>query len=42
MIKLKNILNEEKKFKARSAETGKIVYYKTKDNLDKALDAGEA
>jgi hypothetical protein len=42
MIKLSNILSEEKKFKARSAETGKIVYYKTKDNLDKALDAGEA
>ena len=42
MIKLKNILSEEKKFKARSADTGKIVYYKSKENMDKALDAGEA
>jgi len=42
MIKLTNILSEEKKFKARSADTGKIVYYKSKENMDKALDAGEA
>lgn len=42
MINLKNILSEEKKFKARSADTGKIVYYKSKENMDKALDAGEA
>ena len=41
-----NLINEvtdkETKFKARSAETKKIIYFKNQDNLDKALDSGTA
>ena len=41
-----NLINEvtdtETKFKARSKETNKIIYFKNQDNLDKALDSGTA
>jgi len=51
MIKLKNILSEskfgylvekEEKFKAKSTKSGKVVYYKTKDAMDKAIKAKTA
>tara|TARA_R110001592_G_scaffold176249_1_gene415756 strand:+ start:333 stop:1391 length:1059 start_codon:yes stop_codon:yes gene_type:complete len=42
MIKLKNILTEEEKFRAKSKETGKIVVYKSKENMEKAVDDGRA
>ena len=37
MIKLKDILKEEKTFKAKSKETGRVVVYKSKDAMDKAI-----
>ena len=51
MIRLKNILSEskvgylvekEEKFKAKSTKSGKVVYYKTKDAMDKAIKAKTA
>jgi len=51
MIKLKDILSEsklgylvekEEKFKAKSTKSGKVVYYKTKDAMDKAIKAKTA
>ena len=51
MLKLKNILKEskvghlvekEEKFKAKSTKSGKVVYYKTKDAMDKAIKAKTA
>ena len=41
MIKLTNILSEEKKFRARSKDSGKIVVFKSKENMEKAVDAGK-
>ena len=41
MIKLTNILNEEEKFRARSKGSGKIVVFKSKENMEKAVDAGK-
>ena len=35
-------LTEEQTFKARSKETNKIVYYKSKENMEKAIKAGTA
>ena len=35
-------LTEEQTFKARSKETDKIVYYKSKENMEKAIKAGTA
>tara|TARA_R110000765_G_scaffold195054_1_gene300647 strand:- start:20 stop:1819 length:1800 start_codon:yes stop_codon:yes gene_type:complete len=41
-----NLINEvtdkETKFKARSAETKKIIYYKNQDNLDAGIKSGHA
>jgi len=42
MIKLKDILNEQEQFKAKSKETGRVVVYKSKENMDKAIKAGTA
>ena len=51
MIKLKNILSEskvgylvekEEKFKAKSTKSDKVVVYKSKDAMDKAIKAGRA
>ena len=42
MIKLTNILNEEDKFRARSKDSGKIVVFKSKENMEKAVEDGEA
>jgi hypothetical protein len=43
---IQNLINEvttkETKFKARSAETKKIIYFKNQDNLDAALKSGTA
>jgi len=39
---INEVTDEETKFKARSAETKKIIYFKNQDNLDKALDSGTA
>ena len=41
MIKLTNILSEEDKFRARSKDSGKIVVFKSKENMEKAVDAGK-
>ena len=41
MIKLQDILNEQE-FKAKSKETGRVVVYKSKENMDKAIKAGAA
>ena len=41
MIKLQDILNEQE-FKAKSKETGRVVVYKSKENMDKAIKAGTA
>ena len=37
---IKNLREQENKFKARSKETGKIRYFKDKESMDNALDAG--
>ena len=37
---IKNLREQESKFKARSKETGKIRYFKDKESMDNALDAG--
>jgi hypothetical protein len=42
MIKLTNILNEEDKFRARSKDSGKIVVFKSKENMEKAVEDGKA
>ena len=42
MIKLQDILNEQEQFKAKSKETGRVVVYKSKENMDKAIKAGTA
>ena len=42
MIKLQDILNEQEQFKAKSKETGRVVVYKSKENMDKAIKAGNA
>ena len=42
MIKLQDILKEEKTFKAKSKETGRIVTYKSKEARDKAIKAGKS
>ena len=42
MIKLKDILKEEKTFKAKSKETGKVVVYKSKEAMEKAIKDGRA
>ena len=41
MIKLQDILNEQE-FKAKSKETGRVVVYKSKENMDKAIKGGKA
>jgi len=35
-------LKEQQEFKARSKETGKIVYYKSKENMEKAIEDGRS
>jgi hypothetical protein len=42
MIKLKNLLTEAETFKAKSKETGKVVVYKSKENMEKAVKDGRA
>jgi len=42
MIKLTDILKEEKTFKAKSKETGKVVVYKSKEAMEKAIKDGRA
>jgi len=37
---IKNLKEQENKFKARSKETGKIRYFKDKESMDNAIDAG--
>ena len=37
---IKNLVEQESKFKGRSKETGKIRYFKDKESMDKAIDAG--
>ena len=37
---LYNLTEQETKFKARSKETGKLRYFKDKESMDNALDAG--
>ena len=43
---IQNLINEvtdkETKFKARSKETNKIIYYKNQDNLDAGIKSGHA
>ena len=41
MIKLKSLLTEQQ-FKAKSKETGRVVVYKSKDSMDKAIKGGKA
>ena len=35
---IKNLVEQESKFKGRSKETGKIRYFKDKESMDKAID----
>jgi len=42
MIKLKDLVNEAEKFKAKSKETGKTVVYKSKESMEKAIEDGRA
>ena len=37
---IKNLVEQESKFKGRSKETGQIRYFKDKESMDKAIDAG--
>ena len=41
MLKLKSIITEQE-FKAKSKETGRVVVYKSKDAMDKAIKGGTA
>tara|TARA_Y100001973_G_scaffold664_1_gene828 strand:- start:717 stop:1931 length:1215 start_codon:yes stop_codon:yes gene_type:complete len=41
MIKLKSLITEQE-FKAKSKETGRVVVYKSKDSMDKAIKGGRA
>ena len=41
MLKLKTLITEQE-FKAKSKETGRVVVYKTKDSMDKAIKGGKA
>ena len=41
MIKLKSLITEQE-FKAKSKETGRVVVYKSKDAMDKAIKGGTA
>tara|TARA_B100001564_G_scaffold29925_1_gene22029 strand:+ start:2285 stop:3112 length:828 start_codon:yes stop_codon:yes gene_type:complete len=41
MLKLKSIITEQE-FKAKSKETGRVVVYKSKDSMDKAIKGGTA
>ena len=41
MIKLKSLITEQE-FKAKSKETGRVVVYKSKDSMDKAIKGGTA
>ena len=42
MIKLKNILTEAEQFKAKSKESGRIIVYKSKEAMQKAVEDGRA
>ena len=42
IIEVMGNITEEQKFKARSKETDKIVYYKSKENMEKAIKDGSA
>ena len=42
MIKLKSLITEQEQFKAKSKETGRVVVYKSKDSMDKAIKGGTA
>jgi len=37
-----NMIFEDEKFKAKSKETGRVIVYKSKDNMDKAIKSGRA
>ena len=41
MLKLKSLITEQE-FKAKSKETGRVVVYKSKDSMDKAIKGGTA
>ena len=41
MLKLKTLITEQE-FKAKSKETGRVVVYKSKDSMDKAIKGGRA
>jgi hypothetical protein len=41
MLKLKTLITEQE-FKAKSKETGRVVVYKSKDSMDKAIKGGKA
>tara|TARA_R100000322_G_scaffold2552_1_gene2413 strand:+ start:27 stop:305 length:279 start_codon:yes stop_codon:yes gene_type:complete len=40
-MKLKSLITEQE-FKAKSKETGRVVVYKSKDSMDKAIKGGKA
>ena len=42
MLKLKTLITEQEQFKAKSKETGRVVVYKSKDAMDKAIKGGTA
>ena len=42
MIKLTELIKEEKTFKAKSKESGRIVVYKSKESMEKAIKDGRA
>ena len=42
MIKLTDLIKEEKTFKAKSKESGRIVVYKSKESMEKAIKDGRA
>ena len=37
-----NMIVEDEKFKAKSKETGRVIVYKSKENMDKAIKGGRA
>ena len=37
-----NMIFEDEQFKAKSKETGRVIVYKSKDNMDKAIKSGRA
>ena len=41
MLKLKTLITEQE-FKAKSKETGRVVVYKSKENMEKAIKDGRA